>query len=384
LRSIAPGEEVGVRIRGAVLEESGRPGPFADTRPLTVGRLDLAPPGPTELLVRIEVAGVCHSDLSVVDGNRPRPVPMLLGHEAAGIVEAVGGAVRDVAEGDRVVLTFLPRCGECAACATDGRLPCERGSAANGRGELLAGGSRLSRDGEPVAHHLGASAFADHAVVDRRSVVPVSAAVPADVAALLGCAVLTGGGAVLHAARVDDGDPVLVVGLGGVGTAALLVAKATGHPVIAVDAVPAKLDHARDCGADATWSPEEALASGVRAPLVVEAAGHPVAFETAFGLTAAGGTTVTVGLPRADARSSIPPLTLTSEARTVVGSYLGSSVPARDVPAYADLWLDGRLPVERLVSGRVPLARINEAMDALAGGTALRQLVVPDGTEEDA
>ena len=364
-----------MRITGAVLEESGRPGPFSVTRPLTVDELELAPPGPTELLVRIEVAGVCHSDLSVVDGNRPRPTPMLLGHEAAGIVEEIGAEVRDVMVGDRVVLTFLPRCGECAACATDGRLPCERGSASNAAGGLLAGGSRLSRRGEPVAHHLGASAFADHAVVDRRSVVPVPAAVPPEVAALLGCAVLTGGGAVLNASGVRDGEPVLVVGLGGVGTAALLVAKATGHPVIAVDAVDSKLAHALECGADQAWTPEQAVDAGVRAPVVIEAAGHPKAFETAFALTAAGGTTVTVGLPRADAVSSIAPLTLTAEARTVVGSYLGSSVPARDVPNYADLWLDGRLPVERLVSGRVPLAHVNEAMDALAAGGALRQLI---------
>ncbi|MGT2427460.1 alcohol dehydrogenase catalytic domain-containing protein [Amnibacterium kyonggiense] len=364
-----------MRIRGAVLEESGRPGPFASSRPLTVDELDLDDPGPTELLVRIEAAGICHSDLSVVDGNRPRPTPMLLGHEAAGIVERAGSGVHDVREGDRVVLTFLPRCGECAACATDGRLPCERGSAANGRGELLAGGTRLHRRGEPVAHHLGASAFADHAVVDRRSVVPVPQRVPAAVAALLGCAVLTGGGAVLNASGAREGDPIAIVGLGGVGTAALLVAKATGHPVIAVDAVASKLEHARAAGADETWTPQEAADAGVRVPVVIEAAGHPSAFETAFAITAPGGTTVTVGLPRADARSSLPPLTFTSEARTVVGSYLGSSVPARDVPSFADLWLDGRLPVERLVSGRVVLEDLNAAMDALAGGTALRQLI---------
>ncbi|MFD1720672.1 alcohol dehydrogenase catalytic domain-containing protein [Amnibacterium endophyticum] len=371
-----------MRITGAVLEESGRPAPFGASRPLRVGPLELAPPGPTELLVRIEVAGVCHSDLSVVNGDRPRPTPMLLGHEAAGVVEVVGDAVDDVAVGDRVVLTFLPRCGVCAACATDGRLPCERGGAANAAGELLAGGSRLHRDGASVAHHLGASAFADHAVVDRRSVVPVTADVPPEVAALLGCAVLTGGGAVLNASGVRDGEPVLMVGLGGVGFVALLVAKATGHPVIAVDAVASKRDAALANGADEAWSPEEAASTGVRAPVVIEAAGHPAAFETAFAATAPGGTTVTVGLPRADAVSRIPPLTLTAEARTVVGSYLGSSVPARDVPRYVDLWRDGRLPVERLVSGRVPLARVNEAMDALAGGGALRQLIVFDGEEQ--
>ncbi|TPX04756.1 alcohol dehydrogenase, partial [Schumannella luteola] len=225
-----------MRIRGAVLERTGDPRPYAASRPLAVRELELDPPASGELLVRIEVAGVCHSDLSVVDGNRPRPLPMLLGHEAAGIVEAAGPGVDDVAVGDRVVMTFLPRCGDCAGCASDGRMPCERGSAANGAGELLEGGRRLHADGGEVFHHLGVSAFADHAVVSRRSVVPVPHDVPADVAALLGCAVLTGGGAVLNAARPADGDTVMVVGLGGVGMAALLVARALGHPVIAVDA----------------------------------------------------------------------------------------------------------------------------------------------------
>jgi alcohol dehydrogenase len=364
-----------MRITGAVLEESGRPAPYRDSRPLTVAELELDAPGPSELLVRIEAAGLCHSDLSVVNGDRPRPVPMLLGHEAAGIVEATGDAVPDVAIGDRVVLTFLPRCGGCAACRTDGRLPCEPGSAANGAGELLGGGTRLARDGRPVAHHLGASAFATHAVVDRRSVVPVAPDVPPEVAALLGCAVLTGGGAVRNAAAPAAGEPVLVVGLGGVGLAAVLVAVALGHPVIAVDAVPAKLETALALGAARAYLPDDLLAVGVRAPVVVEAAGSARAFETAFAATAPGGRTVTVGLPNPAARATIPPLVLTAEARTVVGSYLGSSVPARDVPVYADLWRSGRLPVERLVSDRIRLDDLNGALDALASGTALRQLV---------
>jgi alcohol dehydrogenase len=367
-----------MRITGAVLEESGRTGPFAETRPIVVSELQLDEPGPTELLVRIEAAGLCHSDLSVVDGNRPRPTPMLLGHEAAGIVERLGDAVEDVSIGDRVVLTFLPRCGECAACRTEGRLPCERGTASNAAGELLAGGSRLSRDGHRIAHHLGASAFATHAVVDRRSVVPIGSDVPPEVAALLGCAVLTGGGAVLNASGAVEGEPIMVVGLGGVGLAALLVAKATGHPVIGVDAVPSKLEHAAAAGAEATYTPDELADAGVRAGVVIEAAGNARAFETAFGATAPGGRTVTVGLPSPAARSSIAPVTLTAEARTVVGSYLGSSVPSRDVPTYADLWRAGRLPVERLVSDRIALTDINAAMDALAGGSALRQLITFD------
>ena len=214
-----------MKITGAVLEEIGRPGPWAQSRPLTVGELDLDGPGPGEVLVEIDAAGVCHSDLSVVDGNRPRPVPMLLGHEASGRVVELGPGVTDLDVGRRVVMTFLPRCGECAGCATDGRMPCIPGSASNNAGELLGGGRRLSRDGAPVHHHLGVSAFATHAVVDTRSLVAVDDDVPADVAAVLGCAVLTGGGALVNAAPPEPGQSVMVVGLGGVGMAALLTAR---------------------------------------------------------------------------------------------------------------------------------------------------------------
>jgi alcohol dehydrogenase len=366
-----------MRITGAVLEESGRPAPFAQSRPITVQQLDLAAPGPSEILVRIETAGICHSDLSVVDGKRPRPTPMLLGHEAAGIVEEAGEGTT-LAVGDRVVMTFLPRCGQCAGCATDGRLPCENGSAANGAGELLGGGRRLSREGAHVAHHLGVSVFATHAVVNQASVVRVDADIPPAVAALLGCAVLTGGGAVLNAGRPATGETVMVVGLGGVGMAAVLVAKALGHRVVGVDSVQGKLDEAARLGADVVLTPDAALAEGLRCPVVIEAAGHARAFETAFAATAPGGRTVTVGLPSPDARSQISPLTLTAEARTVIGSYLGSSVPSRDIPVYIDLWRQGRLPIERLVSREVPLERVNEAMDALADGRVLRQLLTFD------
>ena len=365
-----------MEIVGAVLERSGAEPPFAASTPLTICRLELDAPGPGELLVRIEVAGVCHSDLSVVDGNRVRPTPMLLGHEAAGIVEQLGGDITDLVPGDRVVMTFLPRCGVCAGCATGGRLPCEVGSAANNAGTLLGGAMRLHRDGHPVSHHLGVSAFATHAVVNRASVVRVDPDVPADVAALLGCAVLTGGGAVLNSARPEPGETVMVVGLGGVGMAAVLVALSLGHHVIGVDGVEQKLTAARDCGVTETYTPQQLLDAGVRAPVVIEAAGNARAFETALAATAAGGRTVTVGLPAPDARASVSPLLLTAEARTIIGSYLGSAVPSRDIPLFAQLWREGRLPVEKLISRRIRLDQLNEAMDALAEGRALRQLIV--------
>lgn len=368
-------------IRGAVLESSGTDRPFARSRPFTIGPVTLDPPGPAELRVRIEAAGVCHSDLSVVEGTRPRPLPMLLGHEAAGIVEEIGPGGSDLTTGTRVVMTFLPRCGDCDNCATDGRLPCSAGSASNAAGTLLDAGLRLHRtdasdsDDRRIHHHLGVSAFATHAVVNRSSVVPVDADVPAEIAALLGCAVLTGGGAVINAGRPTPGSRVVVVGLGGVGMAALLVAVALGHDVVGVDTVPAKLALARELGASEAHSPSDAVTDGVRGALVIEAAGAVPAFETALALTAPGGTTVTVGLPAPHATAQVSPLLLTAEARTIVGSYLGSAVPQRDIPRYIELWRAGRLPLERLVSSRIRLEELPEAMDRLAAGTELRQLI---------
>ncbi|WP_372698897.1 alcohol dehydrogenase catalytic domain-containing protein [Arthrobacter sp. JSM 101049] len=367
-------------IRGAVLETIGANRPFAGSGPLRVQELTLAAPGPGEVRIRIEAAGVCHSDLSVVDGNRVRPLPMLLGHEAAGIVEELGDGVDDLQPGQRVVMVFLPRCGECAECSTGGRLPCSAGSASNNTGELLGGGRRLSRgtaaDGEPIHHHLGVSGFATGAVVDRRSVVPVASDVPPAIAAVLGCAVLTGGGAVLNAARPGPEDDIIVVGLGGVGMAALMVARAvTSGRVTGIDQQPEKLELARDLGADDALPPEQAGERGITAPFVIEAAGHPVAFETAVTLTGAGGTTVTVGLPAPDAVSRISPLGLTAQARSIVGSYLGSAVPSRDIPRFVELWREGKLPLERLVTRHIGLEDINEAMDELAAGRAVRQVI---------
>jgi alcohol dehydrogenase len=365
-----------MRIRGAVLEEISRPRPYAESRPITVAELDLQPPGAGEILVRIEAAGVCHSDLSVVDGNRVRPVPMLLGHEAAGVVERVGDGVADLAVGQRVVMTFLPRCGQCTACATNGLTPCEAGSASNAAGTLLGGTTRLTRDGQPVKHHLGVSGFATHAVVNRASVVPVASDVPPVVAALLGCAVLTGGGAVINVGNPQPGQTVVVVGLGGVGMAAMLTALAHDDVrVVAVDQLPEKLDRATALGAHEVYTPPAARDSNLKAAVVIEAAGHPVALQTAIDLTAAGGRTITVGLPPPDARISVSPLGFVAEGRSLIGSYLGSAVPARDIPRFVSLWRSGRLPVESLVSSTIDLDEINEGMDRLADGTAVRQII---------
>jgi alcohol dehydrogenase len=366
-------------IRGAVLEHIGSSRPYAESRPISIAEVELSAPGPGEVQIRVEAAGVCHSDLSVVDGNRVRPTPMLLGHEAAGIIERVGEGLedaRDVSVGQRVVMTFLPRCGRCPACATDGLTPCEPGSAANNAGTLLGGGRRLSRDGNPVHHHLGVSGFATHAVVHRASLVPVPDDVPPPVAALLGCAVLTGGGAVLNVGRPQKGETVIVVGLGGVGMAAVMTALAhDGVRVIAVDQLPEKLQAATKLGAHEAYTPQAASQAAVKATIVVEAAGHPAALQTAIELTAPGGRTITVGLPPPSARIEVAPLGFVAEGRSLIGSYLGSAVPARDIPRFVELWRSGRLPVESLVSSTIALDDINVAMDRLAEGAAVRQLI---------
>ncbi|MBF4460897.1 MULTISPECIES: alcohol dehydrogenase catalytic domain-containing protein [unclassified Pseudoclavibacter] len=368
-----------MNIQGAVLEEIGLPRPYSESKPLKVVELELDDPGPDEVLIRIRAAGLCHSDLSVVDGNRVRPTPMLLGHEASGIVEKVGSNVTDLEIGEQVTTVFLPRCGECDNCKTDGKLPCTPGSVANNAGYLVGEHFRLHRDGKDIFHHVGVSGFATHAVLNRQSVVPIGHDVPPEIAAVLGCAVLTGGGAVINAGKPQDGDTVMIVGLGGVGMAALLTAVSLEKgKVIGVDANPEKLTRALELGASEVYTPAELAENGVKAPIVIEAAGHPRAFETAVAATGVGGTTVTVGLPSPDARSSIAPLGLTGEARTIVGSYLGSAVPARDIPVYAQLWRDGKLPVEELISGRIRLSEINDSLDKLADGQAVRQVIIFD------
>ena len=372
-----------MNVRAAVLEVAGALTPYASSRPLTVEEVSLADPEGGELLVRIEAAGVCHSDLSVVDGNRPRPLPMVLGHEAAGVVEAVGPGITDIREGAHVVLAFVPSCGSCAACTSGQPALCAPAAAANVEGRMLGGGRRLRRDGEELHHLLGVAGFAERAVVARGSAVEIDDDVPLDTAALLGCATLTGVGAVLNTAGVRPGESVAVFGLGGVGLAAVLGAAVAGaQPIVAVDPVASKRELALQLGATAAFEPVEAI-EAIReltrggARYAFEAAGHPRVLEAAYAATGRAGMTVTVGLPNPSLEVQLPALSLVAEARTVVGSYMGSSVPQRDIPRFVSLWRAGRLPVEKLRTATLPLEDVNEAMDALASGEVVRQILRP-------
>ena len=373
-----------MEIRAAVLDKMGATLPYATSKPLSIVSLDLAPPGRGEVLIKIAAAGLCHSDLSVINGDRPRPMPMALGHEAAGIVEELGEGVTDLQVGDHVVVVFVPSCGHCAPCAEGRPALCEPGAAANGAGTLLSGARRLSRNSEALNHHLGCSVFADHATLSRHSVIKIDPTVPLDEAALFGCAVLTGVGAVVNTAQVRMGASVAVIGLGGVGLAALIGAQAAGaRQIIAIDLADDKLQQARTLGATHTVNAGDADAlEQVRAlssggvEFAFEFAGSIRALELAYRVTRRGGTTVTAGLPPSTAIMPLPAVSLVAEERTLKGSYIGTCVPSRDIPRYIDLYLQGRLPVNKLLTGRLRLDDINHGFDLLHEGKAIRQVVV--------
>ncbi len=373
-----------MKTRAAVLDSMGLSPPYAASRPLTIAELDLDAPGPGEVLIAVRAAGLCHSDLSVIDGHRPRPLPMALGHEAAGVVEALGAGVDDLAIGDHVITTFVPSCRRCEPCVGGRPALCEPGAASNTDGTLLGGTQRLHRSGRDIHHHLGVSAFADHAVVSRRSLVRIDRDLPFDEAAVFGCAVLTGVGAVVNTAQLRAGSRTAIVGLGGVGLAALLGARAQGASVlIAIDLSPAKLALARELGATHTLEAADpdvvAKARGLTrggVDAAFEMAGSVQALDLAYRITRRGGTTVTAGLSSPQAMFSVPHVGIVAEERTIKGSYLGGADPARDIPRYIEWYRAGRLPVDRLISHRLALDEINAGFDRLASGEAVRQVVL--------
>jgi len=373
-----------MKIRAAVLSERGRPRPYAESQPIQIEELDLEGPGPGEVLVRVTAAGLCHSDLSVVNGNRPRPTPMVLGHEAAGVVEETGSGVKGLSVGDHVVFVFVPSCGSCGPCAEGRPALCEPGAAANAKGTLLSGETRLKRGEETVHHAIGVSCFAEYAVVSERSLVKIDSTLSPEEAALFGCAVITGVGAVVNTAKVIPGSTVAVIGLGGVGLNALLGAKLAGaRKVVAVDLVDSKLALARQLGADETFNAgdancvedlRDATQGGV--DYAFEMVGSVKAMELAYKVTRRGGETISAGLSHPDHNFQIQHVNLVAEERTIRGSYLGSCVPRRDIPRFIELYQRGQLPVDRLLSERLSLDEINLGFDKLESGEAVRQMIL--------
>lgn len=373
-----------MKTRAAVLHSLDKTAPFADSRPLAIEEIELDPPGPGEVLVKMTAAGLCHSDLSVITGVRPRPVPMALGHEASASVVQVGSGVHDLKPGDQVVLVFVPSCGHCLPCMEGRPALCEPGAEANGKGALLSGERRLHLGAQAIHHHMGISAFAEHAVVSRHSCVKVGHDIDPVEAALFGCAVLTGVGAVVNTARVQPGQSTAIVGLGGVGMCALLGAAASGaKDIVAIDLHDSKLDKAKELGAtftvnardpDAIAKVKDATGGGV--DFAFEMAGVVAAMELSYRITKRGGTTVTASLPHPQHQWPLQQVSLVAEERTVKGSYIGSCVPGRDVPRYIGLYLAGRLPVNKLLGERLSLDDINRGFDRLDAGESMRDLVV--------
>ena len=368
-----------MRIRAALLPETGAR--------LEVVELDLAPPGPGEVLVRLRASGVCHSDLNAIDGTAETRCPAVLGHEGAGVVEAVGPGVA-LRAGAHVALSWMPSCGRCEECLRDLAHLCRTAWKAMGHGGLFDGTPRLSRNGEPVYHYSLLSTFADHAVVPERCCVPVPDNVPFDVAGLVGCAITTGIGAVWNTARVQVGDRVAVVGCGGVGLSALLGAVDAGaSPVVAVDIAQEKLERALELGAThaVLWAgTAEATAEAVVSATggvdyAFEATGSPEAARAAFLSTRARGAAVLIGIPRADAEVSLPALSIPRLERRVLGSIYGSSRPDRDFPKILDLYRRGRLPLDRLISHRLPLEQVEEAFRLMSSRQAIRVILDLNG-----
>ena len=364
-------------MRAAVQYEYGSP--------LVVEELELDPPKAGEVLVRMAASGVCRSDWHAVRGVHPHPAPGVLGHEGSGVIEEVGAGVEGLEPGDHVVLSWLPYCGACRRCASGRPYLCENLAAFDAG--FLGDGTVRFHKGELPIHSNVPSSFAERTVVPANTAIRVDPSLPLGQVALLGCAVMTGVGAVLNTARVRPGESVVVIGCGGVGLSAIQGARIAGaSPIVAVDVVPGKLDLARELGATETVlgggdDPEAA----VRAVLPggtdhsFEALGSSDTIELATRVTAPGGTAVLVGMAAPDARPTIDALTVTVEERRIVGCWYGSCVPPRDFPRLVDLVLSGALRLDVMIGRTFDLDGINDALALFERGAEARSVIVYAG-----
>ena len=354
--------------------------------PLQLEEVELDGPKDGEVLVRIEAAGVCHSDLHYMTGDLPAKLPLVVGHEGSGVVEAVGPSVARVAVGDRVALLWRPRCGECEACVAGNPVLCRFGRVLAAGNGLMDGTTRLHRGDERIHHLMGVSCFAERVVVSESSVMAVPEGVPPQIAAIAACAVITGVGATFNAVSGAAGRPLLVLGAGGVGLAAVMGAALTGaHPVIAVDVDPAKLELAARVGATDVLDAREGdvvqrvldLTAGAGVPWAVDTVGSPETLRQSIASLAPAGTLVAIGLSRSDSTVAVPINDLVQRQKTIVGSLYGSSNPRIDLPRIFDLYLTGRLPLDELIGNSRPLAEVNQAYEDLRQGGVGRTILLP-------
>lgn len=375
-----------MRMLAAVMYEQGLPKPYAATHPFRIEEVELEPPGAGEVLVEVRAAGLCHSDLAQVEGLRKRKLPVVGGHEAAGVIVETGHGVEGLKAGDHVVMSVVAGCGSCPTCSRHRPALCDTVTAPRTQGLLATGARRLSRQGAPIYHYSGISGFAQYSVAVPGSLITIDRDIPLEDAALYGCAVITGAGAVFNTARVKPGDAVAVIGLGGVGLNGIMAAKIAGASVIiGIDLNPGKFALASELGAThviAASEPElkaqvlDLTRGGV--DFAFEMSGARAAVGTAYAITRKGGEIICVGLGATDALYEYKHAALVSEEKALRGCFMGSSLPSVDIPKYLSYYRDGRMPVNKLRSGEIGFEDLNLSLDLLDRGDVVRQVLIPN------
>jgi alcohol dehydrogenase len=376
-----------MRMLAAVMYEQGLATPYVDSEPFKIEEVELEGPGEGEVLVEVAAAGLCHSDLSVVAGLRKRTLPVVGGHEGAGIVREVGRGVTRLAPGDHVVMTVASGCGFCSYCIGAKPALCQEVTKSRAAGTLPTGSRRLSRNDQPVYHYSGISSFAQYAVTAPGSLIKIDSSVSLDVAAMFGCAVVTGAGAVFNAARVRPGQNVAVFGLGGVGLNAVMAARLSGaSQIIGIDIVEDKFALARELGCTLTLSARDPeLVDKIKAAtddgvdFALEISGAKAAMTAANAVTRKGGEIICVGLGGSNDLYQYAHAALVADEKAFRGSIMGSGVADRDIPRYLGFYRGGQMPVDRLKSESMGFDQLNLSLDRLDRGEVVRQILLPHG-----
>ena len=376
-----------MRMTAAVMYEQGLPTPYVESTPFRIEEVELDGPGEGEVLVEVKAAGLCHSDLSQVAGLRKRTLPVVGGHEGAGIVREVGRGVTRLKQGDHVVMTVASGCGHCRPCVESRPALCDTVGASRAQGVLANGLRKLSRGGAPVYHYSGVSSFAQYAVTVPGTLIKADPSIPLDVAAMFGCAVVTGAGAVFNSAKLRPGQNVAVFGLGGVGLSAVMAARISGaSEIIGVDTNVAKFPLAKELGCTRTMSAlDPNLVQAVKdltqggVDFAFEISGAKAAMTSANAITRKGGEIVCVGLGASGDLYQYAHAALVGEEKVFRGSFMGTCVPERDLPRYLKYYQDGKLPVDRLKSGTMSFSELNLNLDMLDRGEVVRQVLLPNG-----
>ena len=374
-----------MKMKAAILRTTSAQRPFSVSKPLSIEEVELDPPKRGEVLIKVKAVGLCHSDLVAITGERAKPMPIVIGHEAAGIVEEIGQDVQGFAVGDHVVPSYVASCGRCEMCSVGRPALCEPATIANANAVLKDGTTRLRQGSTRIHHHSGVAGFAEYSVIPEEALVKIDKSVPFEHAALFGCGVVTGVGSVINTAQAKPGQFIAVVGLGGVGLSAVLAALAIGSgKVLALDLSEEKLAFARELGVhhalnagDADVQAQISALTGGGVHIAIETAGSNRALQMAYDITRRGGTTVTAGMPGPEAEITLSHLKIAAEERSIKGSYMGSCVAKRDIPRYLNMFQNGSLPVDKLMSRLIGFDDLNAAMDRLADVKTVREVLIP-------